>query len=66
VLNTYGFGGYLIFSGVRPFIDGRSDMYGDAFFMRYADIYLARPGWPDGLREAGVSLAILPSTPSIR
>jgi hypothetical protein len=32
VLNSYDFGGYLIFQGVRPFIDGRSDMYGDALF----------------------------------
>ena len=31
VLNDYNFGGYLIFSGVRPYIDGRADMYGDAF-----------------------------------
>jgi len=31
VFNDYGFGGYLIFEGVRPFIDGRSDMYGEAF-----------------------------------
>ncbi len=27
VLNAYGFGGYLIFEHVRPFIDGRADMY---------------------------------------
>ena len=31
VLNDYNFGGYLIFEGVRPYIDGRADMYGDAF-----------------------------------
>jgi hypothetical protein len=31
VLNDYDFGGLLIFEGVRPFIDGRADMYGDAF-----------------------------------
>ncbi len=31
VLNDYDFGGYLIFQGVRPYIDGRADMYGDAF-----------------------------------
>jgi hypothetical protein len=31
VLNDYNFGGYLIFKGVRPYIDGRADMYGDAF-----------------------------------
>ncbi|MDB5447192.1 MAG: hypothetical protein JWQ97_2509 [Phenylobacterium sp.] len=34
VLNTYSFGGYLVFRGVRPFIDGRADMYGDDFFSR--------------------------------
>jgi hypothetical protein len=34
VLNTYSFGGYLIYRGVRPFIDGRADMYGDDFFRR--------------------------------
>jgi hypothetical protein len=37
-LNEYGFGGYLIWAGVRPFIDGRTDMYGDAFMDRYAKI----------------------------
>jgi hypothetical protein len=31
VLNDYDFGGYLIFAGVRPYIDGRADMYGDPF-----------------------------------
>jgi hypothetical protein len=35
VLNTYSFGGYLIFRGVKPFIDGRADMYGDEFFSRH-------------------------------
>jgi hypothetical protein len=35
VLNDYGMGGYLIFEGVRPFIDGRTDMYGDAFTNAY-------------------------------
>ena len=31
VLNGYAFGGYLIFREIPVFIDGRSDMYGDAF-----------------------------------
>jgi hypothetical protein len=35
VFNAYGMGGYLIFEGVRPFIDGRTDMYGDAFTNAY-------------------------------
>ena len=34
VLNAYAFGGYLIYEGVPVFIDGRADMYGDAFLAR--------------------------------
>jgi hypothetical protein len=35
VLNAYEFGGYLIFVGVPPFVDGRADLYGDAFLTRF-------------------------------
>ena len=35
VFNDYGFGGSLIFDGIRPYIDGRADMYGDAFTLDY-------------------------------
>ena len=35
MLNSYGFGGYLIFRGVKPFIDGRADMYGDDHVRRH-------------------------------
>lgn len=34
VFNAYEFGGYLIFRGIKPFIDGRY-FYGDAFIARY-------------------------------
>ena len=37
-LNGYGFGGPLILAGVRPYIDGRQDMYGDAFVVDYQRI----------------------------
>ena len=37
-LNGYGFGGPLILEGIKPYIDGRSDMYGDAFFADYQRI----------------------------
>jgi len=37
VLNSYNFGGYLIYSGVPVFIDGRADMYGDALLKQYLD-----------------------------
>jgi hypothetical protein len=42
VLNDYGFGGLLIFSGVRPFIDGRADLYGDDFLGMYISLVSAR------------------------
>ncbi len=38
MLNDYGFGGYLIFSGRRPFIDSRAELYGDDFLRNYARI----------------------------
>jgi hypothetical protein len=38
VLNSYPFGAYLIFRNIRPFIDGRLDMYGDEFFANYLDM----------------------------
>jgi hypothetical protein len=38
VLNSYSFGGPLILSGIRPFIDGRADMYGDQLMFEHHSI----------------------------
>jgi hypothetical protein len=38
VLNAYNFGGYLIFRGYAPFVDGRVDMYGNEFISRYQSL----------------------------
>jgi hypothetical protein len=35
VFNDYDFGGYLIASGVSPFIDGRTELYGEKFFVEH-------------------------------
>ncbi len=35
VLNSYNFGGYLIAAGVPTFIDGRTELYGSDFTVRY-------------------------------
>jgi hypothetical protein len=35
VLNDYAFGGYLIFEHVRPFIDGRAELYRDPMLSLY-------------------------------
>jgi hypothetical protein len=37
VLNSEGFGGYLIFRGVPTFIDGRIELYGNDFLTRYLE-----------------------------
>lgn len=36
VLNEQGFGDYLIYTGIPPFIDGRIEMFGDAFLKRWS------------------------------
>jgi hypothetical protein len=33
VFNDYDFGGYLLANGVAPFIDGRTELYGEKFFV---------------------------------
>ena len=38
VFNEYSYGGPLILAGVKPYIDGRGDMYGDAYNAEYARI----------------------------
>lgn len=43
VFNAYDFGGYLVFAGIAPFVDGRVDVYGDAFMKDYADAVAAHP-----------------------
>ena len=37
VLNSYEFGGYLIFKGIPTFVDGRFELYGNQFLQRYFD-----------------------------
>jgi hypothetical protein len=62
VLNEYGLGGKLIFAGVRPFIDSRADLYGDAFLSRYRDITAPnREALERALTEYGIAWTIFPS-----
>lgn len=61
VFNYYKFGGPLIFSGIRPFIDGRADMYGDAFVKDYIAAEGADPAVQARLfRDYGIRWTILP------
>jgi hypothetical protein len=68
VLNSYEWGGYLAYSGIAPFIDGRSDMYGDKFLQDYMEaLQLAKP---DSLEKLLVRYDVTwtllrPGTPAI-
>ncbi|HEY4070164.1 MAG TPA: hypothetical protein VGM04_01235, partial [Sphingomicrobium sp.] len=61
VLNGYSMGGPLILSGIRPFIDGRGDMYGDALVADYVRITSGDPAsFQDAVKRWGIRWAILP------
>jgi hypothetical protein len=66
VFNSYDFGGYLIFSGIAPIIDGRADLYGDDFVRRYMQAYSGDAKALDTLiRELKIRWAVLdPSSPA--
>ena len=68
VLNDYDFGGYLIYSGIAPFIDGRAEVYGKDFILRY-NRALALQDIPDFLRlldEYRIAVTLLsPATPAV-
>ena len=60
VFNEYSLGGPLILAGIKPFIDGRSDMYGDAFTQNYLKIVGGdRKAFADAVRRYGIRWTIL-------
>lgn len=68
LLNSYDFGGYLIASGVRVYVDGRTELYGTQFMLRddraltLADI----PTFLALLDEYDIGVTMLaPGTPAI-
>jgi|ERR1051326_763828 hypothetical protein len=69
VLNDYDFGGYLIYAGVKPFIDGRTDqLYGEAFVVRHdRAVTLGNVGdFVHLLDQYGVAATLLnPATPAV-
>ena len=68
VLNEYGFGGYLIYAGIAPFIDGRGELYGAKLMMRHYRALLLHD-LPDLLKlldEYRIGATLLaPSTPAV-
>ncbi|HIE39274.1 MAG TPA: hypothetical protein EYH30_00830 [Anaerolineales bacterium] len=59
--NPYNWGGYLVWTlwpDYRVFVDGRTDLYGDAFLRQYLDVQLARPGFEMVLTDYDVNLIL--------
>jgi hypothetical protein len=62
VFNGYSFGGPLILAGFRPYIDGRADMYGDAFVLDYSRILDGDMRRFDAVvRQYGIRWTMLPT-----
>jgi hypothetical protein len=69
VLNSYIFGGFLIFSGIPVFIDGRADLYGGDFIRQF--VKAVQDANPDTLRDVldryGIQWTIFePSSAAVR
>jgi hypothetical protein len=67
VFNQYDWGGYLMLAvpDLKVFIDGRPDMYGDAFVDRYMSTWWLKPGWKQRLDSDGVDTVIAASGASM-
>jgi hypothetical protein len=66
IFNTYSWGGYLArrLPEAKPYIDGRSDIYGDAVIRRYADAWNVSTDPDPLLEEAAIDAVFLrPGSP---
>jgi hypothetical protein len=57
--NDYAWGGYLIWRGFPVYIDGRADVYGDAFLGEYATSFRAEAGWQEPLNRYAIDWVLL-------
>ena len=64
IFNSYNWGGYLIFklsSQYPVYIDGRTDLYDDAFIRRYLNVMVAGDDWQQTLSDDGINLVLIES-----
>jgi len=62
IYNRYGWGGYLIYKlypEYRVYIDGRADVYGDAFFTEAMQAYDGLGNWREPLDRYGIQTVII-------
>lgn len=59
IFNSYNWGGYLIFTApdYPVYVDGRTDLYGDAFLTRWYATAIGAAGWRDAL--SGINLVLV-------
>ncbi len=58
LFNSYNWGGYLMFAApdVPVYVDGRTDLYDDAFLRDYLKIVFVREGWDAMLDAQGIDV----------
>lgn len=62
IYNRYGWGGYLIYQlypEYRVYIDGRADVYGDAFFAEAIRTYDGAGDWASSLDRYGIKTVLI-------
>jgi len=62
IYNRYGWGGYLIYQlypEYRVYIDGRADVYGDAFFAEAVRTYDGASDWAGSLDRYGIKTVLI-------
>ena len=68
LFNSYNWGGYLIFKlwpTYPVYIDGRTDLYDDAFIRRYLNVIIANDGWQQVLDDDGINLVLIESNSTL-
>jgi len=58
-------GDYLIWTGHKVFVDGRSDFYGDDFEEHYIDVMNVKYDWEKTLGKFGIDTILMPPTAAL-
>src|SRR5690606_14580816 len=61
MFNAYNWGGYLMFAApdVPVYVDGRTDLYDDAFLRDYLRIMTVQDGWEDKLAAHDIDTLVI-------
>lgn len=62
IYNDFPWGGYLLWNGIAPFIDGRTDMYGPEHLEDTLDTLFLREGWEEPFDRFAIDTALLTHT----